>query len=144
MRHDWTIKCLMRDLILLKFVRNQKYNRPNFDDSGFLLNSLINKRFEISWNRFTQYRIVIGRQKYNESFWMPHTDSLLLVKLRNDISTIFKRCSMPEILISLIPRSKSYIKGNAQRCCINTIIMDGLRIRNWWFSEMFMARFIWM
>ena len=45
LRHDWTIKCLMRDLILLKFVRNQKYNRPNFDDSGFLLNSFINKRF---------------------------------------------------------------------------------------------------
>ena len=36
--------CLMRDLILLKFVRNQKYNRPNFDDSGFLSNSFNNKR----------------------------------------------------------------------------------------------------
>ena len=83
----------MRDLILLKFVRNQKYNRPNFDDSGLLLDSSINKRFEIFWNHFTQYRIDIVGHKYNEYCWMPNNDLLFFVELRNGITTICKRFS---------------------------------------------------
>ena len=35
LRHDWTIKHLMRDLIQHQLVRNQKYNRPKFDKPGF-------------------------------------------------------------------------------------------------------------